>query len=200
MVVRGSAALGTASLLVAATPAPVAWNVDTAHSRVAFSVKHFFTPVEGHFEKYDVELLYDKEHPENSSVNVRIDVASINTGNERRDNHLRSPDFFDAERFPTITFRSTSVRRVGENELLVRGPLRIKDRVHEVEFPVRILGIKPIPEGMREMLGGVTEIASFEGGLRLIRGDFGVGVGNWAANVVVGDEVDVSILVEANRK
>ena len=91
-----------------------AWNIDAPHTEINFSVKHFFTPVTGTFQSYDIDLMFDAEAPENSTVRVSIDVASVDTNNERRDNHLRSPDFFNAEEFPKMTFESTSVRMVGE--------------------------------------------------------------------------------------
>ncbi len=92
------------------------------------------------------------------------------------------------------------MRQIADDELLVRGPLTIKGQVHIVELPITILGVKDIPAQMREMLGGVTVVASFETELSVIRGDYNVGVGSWAANLVVGDDVDISIAVEANRK
>lgn len=194
---RGAVAL--AALTIAAGPAPEPWNVDVPHTGIDFSVKHFFTPVQGSFENYDIELAYDRAHPENSSVRVRIDVQSVATGNEKRDNHLRSGDFFESETYPYITFVSEEVVAVGENELLVRGPLKIKGQVLDVELPVQILGVVDVPAEMQEMLGGVTQVASFETALRIDRRDFGVGVGSWAATAVVGSDVDISIAVEANR-
>ncbi len=193
------AVVALASLSIAAAPAPDEWNVDVPHSGIDFSVKHFFTPVAGSFEDYEAELLYDAANPENSSVTVRIDVASVNTANERRDAHLMSEDFFEAERFPAITFRSEKVEVVSGTELVVRGPLTIKGVTREVELPVTILGRKEIPAEMQEMLGGITEVMSFETALTLDRRDFGVGVGSWAATAVVGSDVDVRIAVEANR-
>jgi polyisoprenoid-binding protein YceI len=82
---------------------------------------------------------------------------------------------------------------------MVRGPLTIKGQTRTVELPVTILGVMDVPADMQEMLGGVTEIASFQTKLSLDRRDFGVGVGNWAATMVVGGEVDIDIAVEANR-
>lgn len=194
------AIVALSTLTIAAGPAPEVWNVDVPHTGIGFSVKHFFTPVRGEFTDYEVTLNFDKEHPENSSVTARIAVASIDTGNERRDGHLMSADFFDAETYPYITFESREVVRVDDDELVVRGPLTIKDKVHEIELPVKILGVREIPAEMQEMLGGITELASFEAGLQINRNDFGVGTGSWAATMVVGGEVDIDIAVEANRK
>jgi polyisoprenoid-binding protein YceI len=195
-----SAALALATLTIAAGPAPVEWNIDKPHTGISFSVNHFFTPVRGQFDDYNIDLLFDRENPENSTVRVRIAVASVNTGNDERNAHLQSEDFFEAETYPYITFVSESVREVAENQLIVRGPLKIKGQVMDVELPITILGIQDIPAGdMREMLGGVEQIASFRTDLEIDRGDFGVGTGSWAATMVVGSNVDIGIAVEANR-
>ena len=191
------AALGLATLTLAAA-APMKWNVDVPHTGIEFKVNHFFTPVSGKFDDYQIDLMFDRENPASSSVEVRIDVRSINTGNERRDNHLLSADFFDAESYPWITFESESVRADGD-EILVRGPLTIRDQTHTVELPISLLGVKDIPPEMREMLGGVEQVASFHTELRIDRSDYGVGAGSWAAAVVVGHEVDIEIALEANR-
>lgn len=198
-----AAALAAGALTLAATPAagpePTPWNIDAPHTAVGFSVKHFFTPVRGQFNEFEVELAYDRMNPENSTVRVSIPVSSVNTGNEKRNAHLMSEDFFEAETYPSITFVSESVRRVSENELLVRGPLTIKGQTRTVELPVTILGVMDVPADMQGMLGGVTEIASFQTSLTLDRRDFGVGVGSWAATMVVGGDVTIDIAVEANR-
>jgi polyisoprenoid-binding protein YceI len=191
-----------AATTLAATPVATAesWNVDRPHTEINFSVKHFFTPVTGAFEDFDIDLVYDPENPAASTVDVRIAVSSVNTGNERRDEHLRSADFFEAASHPHITFRSTSVRAAGENRLVARGPLTIKGVTREIELPITVLGIQDIPAEMQGMLDGVTRVVGFEAGTRVRRQDFGVGVGNWAATVVVGGDVDISIAVEANQK
>jgi len=191
--------LSLALLTVAAGPAPTEWNVDVPHTGIGFSVNHFFTPVEGEFDDYEIELTFDRENPANSSVHVRIDVASIDTGDERRDEHLLSGDFFEVDRYPHITFESERVRQAPDGTLLVSGPLTIKDQTRLVELPIEILGVKDIPEEMREMLGGVKEVASFQTGLEIDRSEYGVGVGSWAAALVVGHDVDIDIAVEANR-
>lgn len=194
-----SGALALATLTIAAGPAPETWNVDVPHTGIEFSVNHFFTPVSGRFDTYEIDLTFDRENPANSLVEVRIDVNSVNTGNERRDNHLRSEDFFGAEQYGWITFRSEEVRSTGNGTLVARGPLTIKDRTHQVELPIRILGVKDIPAEMQEMLGGVTQVASFQTELEIDRSDYDVGTGSWAANLVVGHEVGIEIAVEANR-
>jgi polyisoprenoid-binding protein YceI len=180
-------------------PEPMTWNVDASHTEVNFSVKHFFTPVTGTFKSYDIELTFDPAAPQNSSVIVTIDVASIDTKNERRDNHLRSADFFDAENHPQMMFRSTNVRSAGADQLIARGDLTIKGITKEIDLPITLLGIKDIPQEMQEMLGGVNQVAGFQAQTTLDRREFEVGVANWAQTVIVGGEVEVSIALEANR-
>ena len=178
----------------------MAWNVDVPHTQVKFSVKHFFTPVTGAFRDYEIDLTFDPEAPENSSVNVTIDVASIDTKNDRRDNHLRSPDFFDAETYPTMTFQSSSVREVAPNRLVATGDLTIKDTTREVELAIDVLGIRELPPEMQATMGGITHVAGFEASTQIDRRAFEVGVANWAQTVIVGGDVDISIALEANRK
>ena len=108
-------------------------------------------------------------------------------------------DFFEADEYPYITFESEQVRQTAADELVARGSLTIKDRTHEVELPIKILGVVDVPSEMQEMLGGVTEIASFQTELQIDRSDYGVGGGSWAAAIVAGHKVDITIAVEANR-
>ena len=179
---------------------PMPWNVDAPHTEVNFSVKHFFTPVTGTFSSYDVDLVFDPDAPENSTVTVSIDVTSVDTNNERRDNHLRSPDFFDAEKYPQMTFESTSVREVSPNQLLARGNLTIKETTKQIELGINLLGIADLPAEMQEMMGGVAQVASFEASTQVDRRDFEVGVANCAQTMIVGGDVDISITLEANHK
>lgn len=186
--------------LTAAAIDTMSWNVDAAHTEVNFKVRHFFTPVTGTFSNYDVELMFDQDDPTNSHVNVSIDVASVSTGNEKRDAHLRSDDWFGADTYGKITFKSTSVKKTGANEYVAVGTLTIKDVSKQVELPITLLGVKAIPEMMREMLGGVTQVASFQANLTIDRTAFGVGTGMWGETAVVGANVEIELLVEANIK
>ena len=183
-----------------AAPEPRPWTVDASHTEVNFSVKHFFTPVTGTFRDFEIDLVFDEEAPENSSVTVSIDVASVDTKNERRDNHLRSPDFFNAEAHPTMTFESTSIRVAGENQLVATGNLTIKDISREVDLTIDILGIKELPPEIQEMMGGIVRVAGFNAATTIDRRDFEVGVANWAQTVVIGGDVEISIALEANHK
>ena len=196
-----AAAALTALFTLAAVPAKLleAWNVDAAHTEINFSVNHFFTPVSGSFQDFEIDLQYDRTNPAASSVNVRIPVASISTGNADRDKHLLSEDFFEADKHPYITFRSTSVRQNGPDGLIAEGALTIKGVTQEIELPLTLLGQQEIPAEMQPMLGGVKRVIGFEANTRIRRQDYGVGVGSWAATLVVGGNVDIRIAVEANQ-
>ena len=175
------------------------WNVDVPHSSVGFSVNHFFTPVNGQFDDYKVVLNFDPENLEGSSINAEITVASVNTDNEKRDTHLQSGDFFDAEKYPTITFTSNKIISKGENDFVAQGKLKIKNVEKDVELPFKLLGIKKLPEKMQKMMGGVKQISSYQATLKINRNDYDVGTGSWAATMVVGNEVTINIVVEGNQ-
>jgi polyisoprenoid-binding protein YceI len=191
--------VGTLSPYAVATE-QATWSTDAAHTEINFSVNHFFTPVTGSFEDYEVTLAYNDAHPEESSVEARINVASVNTGNQKRDEHLRSADWFEAEKYPYMTFKSDAVRRVADNQFIASGPLTIKGKSQQVELPITLLGTQKIPPQMQPMLSGTTEVASFQTSTAIDRGDFGVGVGSWAADMVVGNEIGIEILLEAHTR
>ena len=202
LAITGLLALGAATIAAGdrAVSEPVPWSVDVAHTGINFSVRHFFTPVQGTFDDYEVNLLFDRENPENSSVEVKIAVTSVDTGNEKRDNHLRSGDWFEAETYPYLTFKSTSIQRVSGDNFIATGELTIKETTREVELPITLLGISDLPEQMSEMMGGIKHVASFETGYELDRREFEVGVGSWAETMIVGADVEIAITLEANSK
>ncbi len=202
LAITGLLALGAATIAAGdrAVSEPVPWSVDVAHTGINFSVRHFFTPVQGTFDDYEVNLLFDRENPENSSVEVKIAVTSVNTGNEKRDNHLRSGDWFEAETYPYLTFKSTSIQRVSGDNFIATGELTIKETTREVELPITLLGISDLPEQMSEMTGGIKHVASFETGYELDRREFEVGVGSWAETMIVSADVEIAITLAANSK
>jgi polyisoprenoid-binding protein YceI len=167
------------------------WTADPAHSNVGFKVKHMMVSnVHGSFGKFDVTVNYDEKDVTKSSVNVTIDPASINTGVEKRDNHLRSADFFDVAKFPQLTFVSKRVEKEGEN-LRIVGDLTMHGVTKEVALKVTELN-PPITDPM----GGVRMGASASA--RINRTDYGL---LWnkaieAGGVVVGERVDILIEVE----
>ena len=166
------------------------WSIDPSHSSIDFKVRHFFTPVSGSFEEYNSEIYFNPEEPENSSIDVTIQVSSINTENEKRDGHLLSGDFFGAEQFPTINFKSTDIEKTGENEFVAHGTLSIKDVTKEFDLPFTLLGIAENAFNPEKLVAGITATA------KLNRNDFGVGTGDWVSDAVVGDEVSIEINLE----
>ncbi len=112
------------------------WGIDKAHSTVKFKVKHLLTYTWGEFTDYNAEIVYDRDHPMNSTVNVTINVNSIDTGNAKRDEHLLSADFFNAEMYPTMTFVSKQIKSAGKGKLKVTGDLTIAGVSKEIELMV----------------------------------------------------------------
>jgi polyisoprenoid-binding protein YceI len=199
MTITGSIAASSVLLLSLAAGA-ASWEVDKDHTQVSFEARHFVTAVRGQFRDFDVNLTYDEQRPENSSVTAVIRVASVNTGNEKRDAHLRTDDWFDAARFPQITFRSTRVERVSPTELRAHGKLKIRDVERDVALPVTITGTQELDAQMQQMMGGVRKITGFETVIEIDRRDFDVGSGSWAMTAVVGAPIRINIVLEAQLR
>src|SRR5215216_794664 len=129
----------------------MAWNLDGAHSEVGFGVKHMMiSTVRGKFTRFAADVQFDPANLEQSKVTARIEAASIDTGEEKRDGHLRSPDFLDVEKYPTLTFTSTSVKRSGD-EVEVLGTLKIKDQEHPLTLKGEFTGPGKDPWGGTRM-------------------------------------------------
>lgn len=184
------------ALALAAAPAALAqgYTIDAAHSRAQFSVRHMMVSnVRGEFTKMKGSIDYDEKNPAAMRIEATIDAASINTGEPKRDEHLKSPDFFDAARYPTITFRSKSARKTA-NGLAVTGDLMIHGVTKEVVLQVE----GPSPE-VRDPWGNLRRGATAT--TKINRKDFGL---TWNAaletgGVVVGEEVSITIDVQAMR-
>jgi polyisoprenoid-binding protein YceI len=168
------------------------WTVDPTHSIVEFAVKHLvITTVKGRFRDLEATLRIDESHPENSSVSASIDVASIDTNTPDRDAHLRSDDFFNAEKYPKITFRSTSVERVDDTHYKVHGDLTIRDVTRQVVLDTEFEGEIQDPWGGRR--------AAFTATTQISRREFNV---KWnelieTGGAVVGDNVKITLNIEA---
>jgi polyisoprenoid-binding protein YceI len=125
----------------------MAWNIDTAHSEVGFAVKHMMiSTVRGKFARFEADVKLDPANLEAGTVIARIDAASIDTNEAKRDGHLRSADFFDAEKYPTLTFTSSKVTRSGD-EIEVSGSLKIKDQEHPITLKGEFTGPSKDPWG-----------------------------------------------------
>ncbi len=187
-------AFDAAAVLGESPPAPqtAIYTADLDHSSVAFSIRHFVTPVPGRFRDFSATIRYDRDEPARSSVEFRVKAASIATDNDDRDTHLRSADFFDVARFPELTFASTSVRPLDSTRFEVTGDLSIHGVVRRVTLPATLLGLIATPRG--EKIG-------FETAFSIDRRDFGL---TWnrvleGAGALLGDEVRVMISIEATR-
>jgi polyisoprenoid-binding protein YceI len=125
----------------------MAWSIDKSHSDLGFAVKHMMiSTVRGKFTAFDAEVSLDPANLEAAKVSARVETASINTNEEKRDGHLRSADFFDAEKYPVMTFTSTNVKRSGD-DLEVTGNLKIKDQEHAITLKGEVTGPGKDPWG-----------------------------------------------------
>ncbi len=178
-------------LVSVASAAVETYAIDPVHSSVAFSVRHFLTRVPGHFAKFTGTITVDRDNLENSSVVATIDVGSVSTDNEKRDNHLKSPDFFDAAKFDSIAFKSTSWKKTGEGTFDVAGDLTIHGVTKPVVLKVDLLGFGP------GMMG--AQLSGWDASVTLNRRVFGVN-GPAMLGKALGDDVGVSITIEADLK
>lgn len=184
-----------AAALAAASPAVAeeTYTIDKSHTTVGFEVRHIFTNLGGKFTDFDGTIEIDRAKPESSSVEFTIRATSIFTNEPKRDEHLRSADFFDVAKYPTITFKSTSVRPAGKDSFQVEGDLTMRGVTKRVTLPVKLLGEGKDPWGNQKM-GLETEIT-------LNRKEFGL---TWnkaleTGGLLVGEDVRVQIAIEANK-
>jgi polyisoprenoid-binding protein YceI len=152
------------------------YTLDPAHSRFGFVARHaMVTKVRGAFNEFEGSAVIDGENPANSSATVTLQVASVDTRNAQRDEHLRTNDFLDAATYPTITFTSTSIKQTGATEFVVTGDLTIKDVTKSVEIPLEFTGAAKDPFG--------NDRIGLEGSIVINRKDWGV---TWNATLETG--------------
>ncbi len=173
-----------------ATAAPRSFRIDPDHSAATFSIRHFSTRVWGRFRDLSGNLRFDRENPAKSSIDVVIRADSIDTNSEERDAHLRSADFFDTKRFPTLTFTSHAVRAMEDGRLEVSGELSLRGVTRTVVVPVVVTGIVRTAQGER---------VGFEGTFTIDRKSFGI---SWnrvleAGGTVLSDQVEITLAIEA---
>ena len=186
-------ALPAFAATLAAQSAVTPYTIDPVHSAAKFEIEHLLvSTVSGQFDKVEGTVNLDPNAPAKSSVDVVIDAASINTigiGHDARDKHLKSPDFFDVVSFPTLTFKSTSVREVSKGHLDVTGTFTMHGVTKTIDIPITQKG--PVA-GMQ----AGTFVVGFTGNLKLKRSDYGM------TKMIgpIGDEVDIALNVEADAK
>lgn len=166
------------------------WKIDTAHSELSFRIRHLISRVRGTFGEWEGTIVTDPDRLAGGSVEVRINTASIDTNNERRDNHLRSDEFFDAANHPVITFRSRNVAVQGK-KVRVAGDLTMRGVTKPVVLEGEVLGLGVDGQGKRRI--------GFEASTTINRLDYGV---SWnraveGGGVTLGDEVDIALVVSA---
>jgi polyisoprenoid-binding protein YceI len=179
----------TTATLVPPQTSTTTWNIDPAHTVAEFKVKHMMIAnVKGYFSGVSGVLIRDESDPANDRVEATIDAASIETRNEQRDGHLKSADFFHVEEFPTLHFKSTDIRVVGEEELSVEGDLTIRGVTRKVRFAVE----GPTPPAKDPW--GNTRIG-VSASTKINRKDFGL---TWntaleTGGILVGDDVTITL-------
>jgi polyisoprenoid-binding protein YceI len=176
----------TLGLTSAALATVETYKIDPVHSSVGFSVRHIFSNVPGTFTKIGGSIAVDRDDLTKSTVETTINIASIATNNDKRDTHLRSDAFFDADKFPTATFKSTAWAKTGDNTFDVTGDLTIKGVTKSVVLHVSSLGFGPGMNG--------AQLSGWSATTTLNRNDFGI----TAFPKVLGDDVAITINVEAD--
>ncbi len=171
----------------------MSWVIDSSHSQVTFSVRHMMiSNARGRFENFSGVVDFNEENPAASKVSVKIETASINTRDEKRDAHLRSADFFNSEKSPFMTFESTRAEKVDQNHGRLHGNLTIKDITHPVVLDVEYAG--------QSRMWGSTS-AGFSASTKINRKDWGL---TWnqaleSGGLLVGEDVNIYIDLEIKK-
>ena len=188
-------ALALAGILMASAvlAAPETFVFDKPHTLVGFRIRHFLSKVEGRFKDFDGVIVLDRQNPAASKVDLTINAASIDTAAENRDKHLRTGDFFEVEKYPQITFKSTKVVPKGPDSYEVTGEFTMHGVTKTITVPVRHTGFLKTAQG---------EKAGFEINFKLNRKDYGI-VWNRAVDsggYMLDDDVEINVQIEANKK
>ena len=183
--------------VTAAFAAPVKYTVDKAHTEVGFDVRHFFSKVHGRFNDFQGSIVFDDADPSKISVDASAVTASITTENEKRDAHLKTPDFFDAEKYPALTFKSSKVTAAGKGKYKIAGDLTMRGVTKPVVFDAEFLGAGAVNVGGQSW----GSKAGFTATTVVNRKDFGI---NWNkqldnGGMMLADEVTLTLNIEANQ-
>lgn len=188
-------ALAVSSALASA--APVKYTVDPAHSEIGFDIRHLFSKVHGRFNTFQGSIVFDEKSPANISVDATADAKSIWTDNEKRDGHLRSADFFAADSFPTLSFKSTKVTAAGDKKYRIAGDLTMRGVTRPVVFDAEFLGAGQVGVGGQSWGGK----AGFSATTVVNRQDFRI---NWNktldnGGLMLDDKVTLVLNLEASQ-
>ncbi|MBS1611199.1 MAG: YceI family protein [Bacteroidetes bacterium] len=178
-------------LVAASTTFAQTWSLDKSHAKLGFSVTHLLvSDVEGSFKNFDVKVTSAKDDFSDAAITLTADVASINTDNEQRDGHLKSGDFFDVSKFPTLTFKSSSLKKVADKKYKLSGDLTLHGVTKPVTLDVTLNGTAVHPYNKKT-------VAGFKITGTIKRSDFGIGESTPGA--VVSDEVTLTSNVEITK-
>jgi polyisoprenoid-binding protein YceI len=181
------------AFLVAQSALADVYLIDKVHSTMGFQVRHLFSKVPGKFDDFSGQIQLDEANPEKSSVQVTIKAASVDTANKQRDTDLRSPNFFDAAKYPEITFKSKSVTKTGDKTANITGDLTMHGVTKEVVLKAELLGKGAGMQG--------KTVTGWDASTALKRSEFGL---SWNKAVegtqIVGDDVQIDLHVEADKK
>lgn len=167
------------------------WQLDKAHSNFYFRISHIFSKVGGNFNDFSGEIKFDPENLEESRFFFEIKTNSINTNIAKRDKHLQSGDFFDAGKFPLMTFKSVKITDIGNNVYEVLGKLTVKEEAYDLSLPLTLAGVKDHPAVKDK------EVIGFNGLVTIDRLMYKIGTGKFVEMGVVGKDVEVFVTLEA---
>jgi polyisoprenoid-binding protein YceI len=170
------------------------WELDKAHSNIYFDVRHTYATVRGKFEDFSGTLQFDPENMTMGRVEFEVKTKSINTGIPKRDNHLRSEEFFAVNQYPSMTFQSTRVKQKQGNQYILVGNLTIKGKTNEVTLPFTYFGTRENPLEKGKMVAG------FETRFSIDRLEYQVGPGKYAEMGVISKNVDILVTLEVLKE
>ena len=167
------------------------WTLDKDHSNIYFSVDHIYAKIHGRFDTFTGTVNFDPANLRESRISFAITVDSIDTNVSKRDKHLLSADFFDAGKYPSITFDSTAITDAGNGMYQVAGKLNIKGKIYDLTLPLKLAGIKDHPADPK------SQVIGFNGTVTLDRHVYNVGDPKFYAMGLVGKDVEILVSIEA---
>lgn len=167
------------------------WEADKDHTEIRFEINHILTSVSGYFRDYDADISFNPQHPENAKFNFNVKVKGVDTHIEKRDAHLATKEFFDADTYPEMTFVSKRISKIAKGRYALEGILTIKDVSKNIKTQFQYFEPRPHPFAKEKLVSGfATEFS-------LNRLDYHVGDGKYVKMGVVGEDVHVTINIEA---
>ena len=173
--------------------APSEWEIDRAHSGVYFDVRHTYASVRGLFDDFSGKFIFDPQNLSANECSIEVKVKSINTNIRKRDDHLRSADFFAVKKYPVMAFETEKMRQVDGNRFELEGKLTVKDVTKRVIIPFTYYGMKENPLKPKQLVAG------FEAKFTIDRLQYHIGSGKYYEMGVIGKDVDVTITLEVLR-